>query len=73
MKALGYCLKDYSTAVRDAAIGSLGQIGLPESLLALDNIIDCIEDEDVGVKSKAIWVIGRLARGCNTNVSKLNN
>lgn len=55
--------------MKDAAIGSLGQIGLPEGLLAIDNIIEAIKDEDISVKSKAIWAIGRLARGCNTKVN----
>jgi len=36
--------------------------------LAIDNIVDAMKDEDVSVKSKAIWAIGRLARGCNTKV-----
>jgi HEAT repeat protein len=68
IKALCLCLKDYSTAVRDTAAGSLGQIGIPESLLAVDYLLDTIRDEDVNVKSKVIWAIGRIAGGCENSL-----
>jgi hypothetical protein len=68
IKALCYCLKDYSTAVRETAAGSLGHIGLPESLLALDTLIDCLKEEDVNVRSKIIWTIGRISKGCDNSV-----
>jgi hypothetical protein len=68
IRALCHCLKDYSTAVRDTAAGSLGQIGLPESLLSIDYLIDSIKDEDVNVKSKIIWAIGRIAAGVDNSV-----
>lgn len=68
--SLGHCLKDYSSAVRDAAINSLGCIGLPEGLLVLDSILEVIKDEEASVKSKAIWTIGKLAKGCDTQVIK---
>ena len=68
IKALCFCLKDYSTAVRDTAAGTLGRIGLPEGLLSIDYLIDYIKDEDVNVKSKIIWTIGRIAPGCDNSV-----
>ena len=68
IKALCVCLKDYSTAVRDTAVGTLGRIGLPEGLLAIDYLINNIKDEDVNVKSKIIWTIGRISQGCDNQV-----
>lgn len=68
IRALCHCLKDYSTAVRDTAAGSLGQIGLPESLLSIDYLLDSVKDEDVNVKSKIIWAIGRIAPGVDNSV-----
>lgn len=68
IKALCYCFKDYSTAVRETAASSLGQIGLPESLLALDTLLDSLKDDDVNVKSKIIWTIGRISKGCDETV-----
>ncbi len=68
IKSLCTCLKDYSTAVRDTAAGTLGQIGLPEALIAVDHLVDSIKDEDVNVKSKAIWSIGRISAGCENSV-----
>lgn len=68
IKALCICLKDYSTAVRDTAASSLGQLGLPEALLALNHLVDAINDEDVNVRSKVIWAIGRIAAGCDNSV-----
>jgi HEAT repeat protein len=61
IKALGKCLSDYSTKVRDAAATSIGVIGLPEASIAIDDLIDNINDEDVNVKSKIIWDVGRIA------------
>ena len=61
IKSLGKCLSDYSTKVRDAAATSLGIIGLPEASIAIDDLIDNINDEDVNVKSKIIWDVGRIA------------
>jgi hypothetical protein len=68
IRALSHCLKDYSTAVRDTAAGALGQIGLPESLLSIDQLVDSINDEDVNVKSKVIWAIGRISAGVDNMV-----
>ena len=61
IKALGKSLSDYSIKVRDAASTSLGIIGLPEASIAIDDLIENINDEDVNVKSKIIWDIGRIA------------
>ena len=61
IKALGKCLSDYSTKVRDAAATSLGIIGLPEASIAIDDLIDNLGDDDVNVKSKIIWDVGRIA------------
>jgi hypothetical protein len=68
VRALCHCLKDYSTAVRDTAASSLGQIGLPESLLAINSLIDGLRDEDINVKSKIVWAIGRIAKGCDNSI-----
>ena len=61
IKALGKSLSDYSIKVRDAASTSLGVIGLPEASIAIDDLIENINDDDVNVKSKIIWDIGRIA------------
>ena len=68
IRGLGKCLKDRNNSVKDAAVGALGQIGVPEALLVLDDIITNIDDEDINLKAKAVWTIGRLAPGCDTNV-----
>jgi HEAT repeat protein len=68
IKALCTCLKDYSTAVRDTAASSLGQIGLPEAANATYYLVEAFKDEDVNVKSKAIWALGRLAPGIDNSV-----
>ncbi len=69
IKTLCICLKDYSTAVRDTAASTLGQIGLPESLLAVDHLIEAIKDQDVNVKSKVIWALGRLSSGVDNAIT----
>ena len=61
IKSLGKCLSDYSVKVRDSAATSLGIIGLPEASIAIDDLIDNINDDDVNVKSKILWDIGRIA------------
>ena len=71
IKGLGKCAKDPNNCVKEAAIGTLGQIGVPESLLVLDDIIDTIKEEDVEVKTKAVWALGRLASGCDSDVKFL--
>ena len=67
IKALSHCLKDYSSKVRESAATSLGLIGLPESLLSIDGLIDNINDEDVNVRSKIIYAIGRIAPGADSS------
>ena len=67
-KSLTKCLKDYNPKVRESAATSLGLIGLPEALLSIDGLIENIEDEDVNVRSKIIWAIGRLAQGTDKSV-----
>ena len=68
IKSLGKCLSDYSIKVRDAAATSLGIIGLPESSIAIDDLIENINDEDINVKSKIIWDIGRIAQAVDNSV-----
>ena len=68
IKALIRSLKDYSTKVREAAATSLGIIGLPEALLSIDGLIENINDEDVNVRSKIIWAIGRVAEGTDNSI-----
>ena len=67
IKSLGKCLSDYSIKVRDAAATSLGIIGLPESSIAIDDLIENINDEDINVKSKIIWDIGRIAQAVDNS------
>ena len=67
IKALGKCLSDYSIKVRDSAATSLGVIGLPEASIAIDDLIENINDEDVNVKSKIIWDIGRIAQAVDNS------
>ena len=61
IKSLGKCLSDFSVKVRDSAATSLGIIGLPEASIAIDELIENINDDDVNVKSKILWDIGRIA------------
>ena len=68
IKSLSHCLKDYNPKVRESAARSLGIIGLPESLLSIDGLIENINDEDVNVRSKIIWAIGRIAQGADSLV-----
>ena len=68
IKALGKCLSDYSETVRDAAATSLGIIGLPESSIAIDDLILHLKDKNVEVKSKIIWDIGRIAPAVDNSV-----
>ena len=68
IKALSKCLKDYNIKVRETAATSLGLIGLPEALHSLGNLIENINDEDVNVKSKIIWAIGRIADGADNSI-----
>ena len=62
IKSLGRSLSDYSVKVRNAASASLGIIGLPEASIAIDDLIKNINDDDINVKSKIIWDIGRIAQ-----------
>ena len=68
IKSLSKCLKDYSVKVRETAATSLGLIGLPEALHSLDALIENINDEDVNVKSKIIWAIGRICNGADNSI-----
>ena len=68
IKALGKCLSDFSDKVRDAAATSLGVIGLPESSIIIDDLINHLKDKNVEVKSKIIWDIGRIAPAIDNSV-----
>lgn len=63
IKGICLCLKDYSSAVRETAANSLAHIGLPESLGAVPNLIESLQDSDVVVKSRVLYAIGRSAQG----------
>jgi len=60
IKALANALNDEVAAVRETAASSLGSIGLPEELGALDNLIIGIKDPDPNVRAMKAWAIGRL-------------
>ena len=62
IKSLGKALSDFSPKVRESAAMSLGVIGLPESVIAIDYMIQNLNDDDVNVKSKIIWSIGRISQ-----------
>ena len=68
IKSLGKCLSDYSEKVRDSAATSLGVIGLPESSIAIDDLIPHLNDKNVEVRSKIIWDIGRIAPAVDNSV-----
>jgi hypothetical protein len=70
VRALAFCLRDYNPAVRETAASAIGKIGMPEGVVCLDKIIIATNDADVNVKTKAIWALGKLAPGCDTNVLK---
>ena len=61
-------LKDISPAVRETAASSIGIIGYPEAFVALNNLIQAINDIDVNVKTNAIWAIGKFAQYCDLSV-----
>lgn len=64
IKGLCFCLKDYSSAVRETSADSLAHIALPETLAALPNLIESLKDNDIVVRSKVVYAIGRIASGC---------
>ena len=68
LRALINCLKDFNPAVRETAASAIGKIGMPEGILSLEKIVQATNDQDVNVKTKAIWALGKLASGCDTNV-----
>ena len=68
IKSLGKCLSEYSDKVRDSAATSLGIIGLPESSIAIDDLIPHLKDKNVEVRSKIIWDIGRIAPAVDNSI-----
>jgi len=68
IKGLCFCLKDYSSAVRETAANSLAHVALPEALGALGSLLESLKDTDVVVRSKVILAIGKIASGCDTQV-----
>ena len=68
IKSLGKCLSEYSDKVRDSAATSLGIIGLPESSIAIDDLIPHLKDKNIEVRSKIIWDIGRIAPAVDNSV-----
>ena len=68
IKSLGKCLSEYSDKVRDSAATSLGIIGLPESSIAIDDLILHLKDKNIEVRSKIIWGIGRIAPAVDNSV-----
>jgi HEAT repeat protein len=46
--------------VRETALNTIGVIGMPEAMEAINEIIICLEDKDSNVKSMAAWCIGKL-------------
>ena len=68
IKSLGKCLSEYSDKVRDSAATSLGIIGLPESSIAIDDLILHLKDKNVEVRSKIIWDIGRIAPAVDNSI-----
>ena len=69
--ALNFSLRDFNSEVRMAAITTLGQIGAPETLLALDGILQCTKDTDIEIVTKALWVLARIAFACDNSIIPL--
>ena len=61
-------LKDNNQKVRIASAIALGQIGLPESLPAIDVLTSSLKETDVNLKSVLIWAIGRCAEGASNRI-----
>jgi len=68
IRGLCFCLKDYSSAVRESAANALAHIALPEALSAVGSLIESLSDADVVVRSKIIAAIGKVASGCENGV-----
>jgi len=68
INALSNCLKDKNSQVRMTAITTLGKIGAPEAILALNGIIYCTRDEEIDIIAKALWVLSRIAFACDNNI-----
>jgi hypothetical protein len=58
IQALIPCLIDYESSVRVTAATVLGQIGAPEALIAIPDLIKSSYNEDVNLKTEAIRSIG---------------
>lgn len=65
---LGKAMHDHHDGVRETAASSLGQIALPEAVLALDYLVKGTQDEQVNVKSQSVWTLGRIATAVDTIV-----
>ena len=61
-------LRDTNQKVRIASAIALGQIGLPESLPAIDVLTSSLKETDVNLKSAIIWAIGRCAEGASNRI-----
>lgn len=61
-------LKDQNIKVRTASAISLGQIGLPEALPAIEHLSSNLKESDINLKAAIIWAIGRCAEGASNTV-----
>ncbi len=68
IRGLCFCLKDYSSAVRETGANSLAHIALPEALGSINALVESLNDSDVVVRSKIINAIGKIASGCDNFV-----
>jgi len=68
------CLKDIEQSIREAAASTIGKLGLPEGISSIDNLIKSTLDPEnnIDVKVKSLWAIGRLSDACDKEVGLLN-
>ncbi len=53
-------LKEKDVGVRESAVQTLGVLGMPEAMEAVQDIIALLKDQDSNVKAMAVWTIGRM-------------
>jgi len=53
-------LKDKDVSVRESAVQTLGIIGMPETMEAVQDIIGLLKDQDSNVKAMAVWTLGKM-------------
>jgi HEAT repeat protein len=60
IKALNKCLLNPKPEIRQAALNSLGVIGLPDAFDSIEEISKCLWDKDSRCRSMACWAISKI-------------